>query len=224
VPKTKSKSKAVDQLTLTYVELDTVAMWDRNKKKHDIDLIIKSLIRHGFKDPVKYEPALNKGAGGIVEGNGRIEALQTMKNQSPKKPPRGIYAEGKEWMVPVLFGVDAKSQSAAESYGYDHNNLTLGGSEIGLDGVMSMWEDDAVGDLFGLQAEGETPVSIGADGMDALLEVDKETLTEHEEQLAGKEMMRILISVPASIVIDVKKHVEAIEKIPGVEVDYSGNN
>ena len=222
MPKKKGTGSA-DTLTLKYVELSTVAKWDRTKKKHDIDLIIKSLIKHGFKDPCKYEPALNIGAGGIVEGNGRIEALQTMKNQSPKKPPRGIYAEGNEWMVPVLFGVDAKSQSAAESYGYDHNNLTLGGSEIGLDGVMSMWEDEAVGDLFGLQAEGETPVSIGADGMDALLEVDEEKLTEHDETIREKEMLRVLISVPASIVIDVKKHIEEIEKIPGVEVDYSGN-
>ena len=116
-----SKIRQDDTLSLKYVPLKTLAQWSRNTKKHDLPTIIKSFERHGFKDSLKYEPALNNGAGGIVEGNGRDQALKTMFNQNKNHPPRGIIQRGEDWMVPVLFGVDSKSQAAAESYGIDHN-------------------------------------------------------------------------------------------------------
>lgn len=217
------KTQAVDELILKYVPLKTVNKWDRNKKKHDIPAIIESLKRYGFKDPVKYEPALNKGAGGVVEGNGRTEALQVMFNQNRADPPRGILAQDGEWMVPVLFGVDAPSQKQAEAYGFDHNNITMMGGDFGAQDFMQMWGDEALSMLADLQAGGDMPVSISADDLDAMLEGERERLTEKEETIRPKTMLRILVSVPVDLALDVQDHIEALKKIPGVEVDVSGN-
>ena len=62
-------------LRIEYIKLDQAALWEKNPKKHDIDLIIQSIEKYGFKDPPKFEPSLNNNEGGFVEGNGRIEAL-----------------------------------------------------------------------------------------------------------------------------------------------------
>lgn len=219
----KSKKQEEDILTLKYVPLDTIAQWARNRKKHDIPSIIKSLEKHGFKDPMKYEPALNNGAGGIAEGNGRDLALKTMFNQNPKKPPRGIKIEKGKWLAPVLFGVDSKSQAAAESYGIDHNNLTMLGGDLDMSDIMKMWQDDTATMLKELQGSGEMPVSVNADDLDTMLEESRERLSEQEQTIRPKTMLRILVSVPASVAMDVQKHIDELEKIPGVEVDISGN-
>lgn len=214
---------AEDLLTLKYVPLDTIVKWTRNTKKHDIPTIIKSFEIHGFKDPLKYEPALNRGSGGIAEGNGRQEALRVMRDQNPNKPPRGIGIVDGQWMVPVLFGVDAKSEKAAESYGFDHNNITVMGAGGDLDDIMAMYEDQTAALLLELQNDGNLPVSISADGLDAMLEADHESLREREETLRPKNMLRILISVPAAAAMDIQEYIEAIQAIPGAEIDTTGN-
>ena len=125
-----AKIKIKDELALKYIPLSTVKRWIRNTKRHDIPVIIKSIEKHGFRDPLGFDININNGAGGIVEGNGRDEALKIMFAQNPKKPPRGIMNDGTDWLVPVLFGVDAKSQAAAESYGFDSNNITMMGGGV----------------------------------------------------------------------------------------------
>jgi len=217
------KKSEDEVLTLKYVDLDTVDQWIDNKKKHDIPALIRMIQKHGFKDPIKYEPAINNGAGGIVEGNGRDQALKTMYNQNPNKPPRGITLNNKKWLVPVLFGVDAKSQAAAESYGYDHNNATMLGGGFDMENIMQMWNDGAVMDLKRLAGAGELPISINAEDLDTALDAERERLSENEEQIRPKSMLRILISVPVQIAMDVQKFIDQISKIPGVEVDVSGN-
>lgn len=215
--------KSEDVLTLKYIPLDTVIQWTRNTKKHDIPTIIKSIERHGFRDPLGYDAMLNNGAGGIVEGNGRDLALKAMFNQNPKKPPRGIILQERKWLVPVLFGVDAKSQAAAEAYGLDHNLVTLSGADMNMGDMMKMFEDSNIGLLQSLNQANELPVSVSAQDLDALLDADREELGEREETIRDKNMLRILISVPASVAMDIQKHVDEIKKVPGVEVDVSGN-
>jgi hypothetical protein len=219
----KRAKKDDDLLTLKYVPLRNVEQWARNTKKHDIQKIILSFERHGFKDPLKFEPALNNGDGGIVEGNGRDIALKTMFNQNPKKPPRGIIIQDKDWMVPVLFGVDARSQAAAESYGIDHNNLTMAGSDFEFMDVMKMWGDSTAEMLRGLGKANEMPVSVSSEDLDALLNAEQEKLSEREEPLREKNMLRILVSAPASLALDIQKHIDHLKEIPGVEVDIGGN-
>lgn len=212
-----------DLLILKYVPLDTLLRWSRNTKLHDLPTIIASLEKHGFKDPLKYEPTLNNGKGGIVEGNGRDEGLREMFRRNPSKPPRGIAVQDGKWLAPVLFGVDAKSEKAAEAYGYDHNNITMMGGGIDVLDMMSMYEEQAGAMLRSLQEADETPVSISAEDLDLMLDQEREKLSETLQTLRAKTMLRILVSVPADKAMDVQEHIEAMQNIAGVQVDVSGN-
>ena len=169
-----------EALTLKYVPIDSeLYQWERNLKKHDMGGIIQSIRRHGFKDPMKYEPKLNNGAGGFVEGNGRNQALHLMYKQwvTEKKPsdqiPRGIMvdADGK-WYIPVLFGVDSDSQNAAEAYGIDHNNLTLWGGDFSLQDLGRMYNDGIQNIYRELLESGEQLANIIVDDILALDEFD----------------------------------------------------
>jgi len=158
-----------DRLELRYVDLATLRRWDRNAKRHDLGALAESITRHGFRDPPAYDPALNGGEGGIVEGNGRGDALSAMQAQG-QSAPRGVVVEGGAWLVPVLFGVDAPSQAAAEAYGIAHNNLTMAGGDFTDLDMAGMWEPEGYAALLrSLAEQGEIPVSIDATALDALL-------------------------------------------------------
>lgn len=64
-----------DTLELRYVPLAQAQLWDANPKRHDLDALIRSIEQHGFGDPPKFDSKLD----GLVYGNGRTEALQTMR-------------------------------------------------------------------------------------------------------------------------------------------------
>lgn len=147
---TKLKGQA---LQLLYVPLPLAKLWDRNPKRHELDDIKDSIYQHGFKDPPKWEPQLNGGQGGIVEGNGRCTALDE-SSQETDEPPRGImvndeavtaggqmWPEG-TWFVPILFGVDAASQKDAEAYGLDHNNLVMAGGGFSQVDIAQLYDID----------------------------------------------------------------------------------
>lgn len=160
-----------DRLRLEYVPLSRATLWERNPKPHDLGAIIQSIKRYGFKDPMKFEPKLNGGSGGIVEGNGRTEAL-AMLFDSGEKPPNGIGVEDSgEWAVPILFGVDAKSEAQAEAYALDHNSLTVMGGDFGPDWQSRLYPnlDELLGVAERLQSEGELPISLDGDDLDSLL-------------------------------------------------------
>ena len=156
-------------LRLEYVPLATVALWDRNPKRHDVGGIIESIERYGFKDPPKFEPALNDGEGGIVEGNGRTVVLRMMQadyEKEGKEPPRGIALSDGDWAVPVLFGVDAASQGAAEAYAIDHNNLTMAGGDFDGFEMARLWDRTYVDIASELD---ELPVTLDADTLSILI-------------------------------------------------------
>ena len=140
------------RLQLQYIPLEQAALWDDNPKRHDTEGIIRAIAEYGFKDPPKYEPALNGGSGGIAVGNGRLICLRIMRD-SGQPVPRGVAAlDDGYWAVPILFGVDAQSERAAVAYAIDHNNLTAAGG--GFDGfeVARMWDDSYVSLLEGVGA------------------------------------------------------------------------
>lgn len=162
---------AEERLQVRYVPLDTLEQWDRNPKRHDFDKLATSIRRYGFKDPPKFEPSLNGGRGGIVEGNGRAQVLRSMK-EAGEAPPRGIGVDDSGgWFVPVLFGVDARSQAEAESYGVDHNALTLAGGGLGFEDLLQVFDE---GQLKALLSEApdtaELLVSFDPTELDALLQ------------------------------------------------------
>jgi len=178
-----------DELRLEYVPLAQAALWDKNPKKHDIGGIAESIRLHGFKDPPKFEPELNGGEGGIVEGNGRLKTLQMMHDQG-QELPRGLREiEGGEWAVPILFGVDAASEAAAEAYAVDHNNLTMAGGDFTAWDMSRMWDEDSyIAVLKGLAEADIIPISVDGDDLDALLATLPENIVfpEYDESIANE--------------------------------------
>ncbi|MEI8166050.1 MAG: DNA adenine methylase [Chloroflexales bacterium] len=169
-----------DRLELRYVPLGTLLRWDRNHKRHDLGALAASIARHGFRDPPAYDAALNGGEGGVVEGNGRGEVLTLMQAQG-QPVPRGIIAEGADWLVPVLFGLDSASQAAAESYAVDHNNLTMSGADFTDLDMAKLWEPEGYAALLAdLATQGMPPITIDETALDALL-----TALRAEEPVAG---------------------------------------
>lgn len=167
-----SRIAMVDEhLQVRYVPIDTLQLWDRNPKKHEPEQLATSIRRYGFKDPPKFEPSLNGGRGGIVEGNGRIAVLRSME-EAGEEPPRGIAVDSDgQWLVPVLFGLDARSQAEAESYGVDHNALTLGGSGLGVEDLIQLFDEEALQRVLGdIPDASELLVSLSTEDLDALLQ------------------------------------------------------
>lgn len=160
-----------ERLEIRYVPVASTRRWQSNPKKHSIGDLIQSIRRYGFKDAPKFEPTLNNGEGGIVAGNGRMEALALMEAEG-EEPPRGIALDDDgQWCVPVQFGVDARSRAEAEAFGVDSNNLTLSGGDLGIDAILGLWDESALtGILAGLGEEGELPITLDGDDLDALLE------------------------------------------------------
>lgn len=159
-----------ERLQVRYVPLDTLELWDANPKRHDLAKLQESVRRYGFKDPPKFEPSLNGGRGGIVEGNGRAEVLRALQ-EAGEEPPRGIAVDNEGiWHAPVLFGVDARGREEAESYGLDHNLLTLGGSGFGFEDMVQLFDEE---DLQALLRDApdvaELLVSLSSTDVEALL-------------------------------------------------------
>lgn len=162
---------ADERLQIGYVAIETLELWDRNPKLHALDKLAASIRRYGFKDPPKFEPSLNDGRGGIVEGNGRAQVLRSMK-EAGEKAPRGIGVDDSgAWHAPVLFGVDARSQAEAAAYGVDHNALTLLGGDLGLEDLLQIYDEEQLQALLS-----DTPdtasllVSFDAPDLEALLQ------------------------------------------------------
>lgn len=215
-----------DKLTIEYIPLDTAAMWDDNLKRHDIPKLIQSFKRHGFKDPPKFEPQLNGGQGGIVEGNGRFIALDAMRTQGDD-PPRGIYSVDENWLVPVLFGVDADSEKAAEACGVDHNQLTMAGGDFDTLDYLNMWEPGFAEQVLALDDADVAPIAFDAE---ALEEIDKivrsateEALEEITETLKPIRWARVLVSVPVDRAHLVKEKLDALTDVEGIDVIYGAN-
>jgi hypothetical protein len=158
-----------DTLTIRYVPLSQVSLWERNPKLHDLGDLAASIERYGFKESPRYEPTLNNGQGGIVAGNGRIETLDALRRQN-RPAPRGIQEQDGEWLVPITFGVDAESQEVAEAYGIDANNLTLSGGPFTAYDMARMWGDGYTEILASLATAEALPITVDGDALDGLLQ------------------------------------------------------
>jgi hypothetical protein len=123
-PASKNSSKTAQAaIGVTYVALSEVQRWPRNPKKHDLPRLKASIVRHGFTVPL----IRDERTGRLVAGHGRLEALQSLKDEGAKAPARVLVKKG-EWHVPVITGVEFASEKDAEDYLLSDNRLTeLGG-------------------------------------------------------------------------------------------------
>ena len=177
-----------DAIALHYVSLDDLVetFLDGNSKKHDVDKIIDSIQRYGFRDPIAFDPVLNEGTGGIIEGNGRLEALTAMR-EAGKNLPRGL-KEG--WQIPVLFGVNSNSEAEAIAYSIEHNWSVLWGSDADLEQMLSLFEESALTEqLRMLDGENSLPLSVDENLDELLSTLEFRETKEEETELGDPEAM-----------------------------------
>ncbi len=166
----------------------------RNPKTHDIDEIIASIARNGFKAP----PMIDESTDTMVAGHGRAKALERMRFEDMAIPEGVELGDRGEWMVPTLIASfkDEASRDAfliadnriSELGGVDSDMLTallqgLAETDDGLTGTG--YDDDDLAELLcadedhdgrEIDVEGHVRV-IGASGesdVDAV-EIDRDT-------------------------------------------------
>lgn len=153
--------------------------WKGNAKKHDIPQLARSIQRYGFKDAVGWDAALEA----FAEGNGRVEAVQFLKDQGAEAP-RGILTDGKGgWFIPVSLGVDVGTEDEAIAYAIDHNNLVLGGGSFLPQDSFRLW-GEGLYELF--KTEENLPVTFEPEAVKALI------LARSADPLAGGETVAIV--------------------------------
>lgn len=123
------------KLQLKYRALSDLAAWPRNPKLHDLDTIQSSIRRFGFNDPI----AVDEASQQLVEGHGRLESLQLMK-ETGEDPPARVRLRKKdgEWLVPTLAGLSFENDAEAEAYIIGHNRATESGG----------WVEEALSEMF----------------------------------------------------------------------------
>lgn len=165
-------NQAGDELTLKYCSIATLAnhFLVGNSKKHDIGGLIIKFQKYGFVEPIKIDPSLNKGKGAIVGGNGRIEALLQM-HKSGMNAPRGIAIADNNWLVPVIFGVNAKNEDEAIALSIDLNwSVVEGGNFSALDATRLFDSDKLLEQLQDLSTHNEMITAIDSSDLDFLVE------------------------------------------------------
>jgi hypothetical protein len=160
--------KAGDELQIHYVSLSSLAdkLLQGNSKKHDLGTLSESVNRYSFRDPIAFDSTLNGGAGGIVEGNGRLEwAFHARDAAQPA--PRGIKVAQDDWYLPVIFGVNAENEAEGVAYSISHNLSPMWGSDLTfLDQTRLFDEDKLKVQLVGLAELSPDILPIGLDGND----------------------------------------------------------
>jgi DNA modification methylase len=95
---------------------------EKNPKEHDIDELIDSIVRFGFRD----FPTIDEATMIMVEGHGRCEALAKMRAQGYVAPPE-IEVDGSDWRVPIHRGMSWKNAKERDAYILAHNQHTRRG-------------------------------------------------------------------------------------------------
>lgn len=123
------------KLKLKYLPLSDLAAWPRNPKLHELPTILASIERFGFNDPVAVDDGFEK----LLEGHGRVEALNLLHSKGAHPPKRvRVRKKDGEWLVPVITGVSFATEAEAEAYIVGHNRATESGG----------WLEDALAKMF----------------------------------------------------------------------------
>lgn len=149
-------------LAIRYVPLADVVPYDRNPKTHDVDLIVASIRRHGFIEPILICGRRDE----LASGHGRLKALEVLQRLHADHPddwpvPGGIRAKGDTWLVPKIEG-----WSSANDIEFDAALVILNRA-----GEAGGWDNDALLAILEQQAAAETGLeALGFDlgALDAL--------------------------------------------------------
>lgn len=199
------KSQTRKRLTMKYVPLETATLWDENPKEHDIESIITSIQRNGFRDPPEYDAAIDA----IVAGNGRITCLNLMRDRHEEVPLYCDIDSKGRWLVPILFGADSESVAAAKQYAVDHNVLTLGINHITGAHVNEMFRSYDMERLFPPETpESEMPITISHEIMEQMrhsTEKKDVSLDNFEDSLAEGFADAAQFGVRIQLIVDLTK-------------------
>lgn len=110
----------MNELQIVYTPLSEILRWPRNPRRHAEKELSASIARFGFADPV----TIDETTGHLVEGHGRINALESRKANGDPPPERIHVGEDGEWLVPVVRGVRFENEQEAEAYLLAHNRIT----------------------------------------------------------------------------------------------------
>lgn len=183
-----------EQLQIRYVLVSQAMTWELqgNPKKHDLQKIADSITENGFRDAPAFDAKLNGGKGGLVFGNGRTEALAWMEGQG-RSVPRGIaLTKDEHWAMPILFGVDARSEAAARRFSLDHNLLTMAGGEYTAVDMGRMFESGPYLDMLqGLAELDQLPLMVDNEDLSLLLELDGKEEPPNFEPVGIEEQGRL---------------------------------
>ena len=123
--------------------LDEIQPHPGNPKQHDIGLIVGSLRRFGFLDPV----VIDQRTDLLVSGHGRCEALRSMRDDG-EEPPSGVV--GEDWRVPVYEGWSSRDddEAAAALVALNRSTEAGGWDESALRSILDRL--DEIGRLDGV--------------------------------------------------------------------------
>lgn len=146
------------------VDIEQIPYADINPKLHDLQSLAESESRYGFVEI----PVINESTNKLVAGQGRIDALKALK-AAGKPPPEGVTVIDSKWFIDVRF-FPFKSDTEAQAYLFDSNNLGLLGGDFSPWDIQRLWTEDAYqASLKALAEQGALPVSVDGDTLDALL-------------------------------------------------------
>lgn len=108
---------------ISYIALADLRPHPDNPKAHDVEAVAASIRRFGFITPL----VVNAADGLLLEGHGRVEALEAMRDAG-EAPPAGVR---RGWRVPVVVGVSLAPDAARAFLVASNRTVELGGWDEG---------------------------------------------------------------------------------------------
>lgn len=115
------------------IDIDAITPHPSNPKAHDVDTLVRSMLRFGFVEPI----VVDQRTGLNVSGHGRVKALLALRD-SGAAPPDGIVVEDGRWLAPVFAGWASADEPQAEAALVALNRIGEAGG----------WDDGALLDLL----------------------------------------------------------------------------
>lgn len=135
---------------IEYQPIDQLIGAPTNPKRHDVDLVRRSIGRFGYVAPA----IVDERTGRLVVGHGRTEALCALRDAGGT-PPDGVRQDDTgTWLVPVLRGWSSRSDEEAAAYLVaDNRHTELGGwDQQELHDLLTGLEDPDLVDIAGFSA------------------------------------------------------------------------
>lgn len=168
----------------------------RNARTHSpaqVQDIAGSITQWGWTNPILVDES-----GKMIAGHGRVLAAELLGVEQ----------------VPVMVAA-GWTEAQKRAYAIADNKIATNADWDPE--LLALELSDLRADDFDLSLTGFDDVEL-----DELL-AEHSKIPEKAEKLKAKKFMRVLVSVPVDSAIDAREILQALEKTPGVEIDYGAN-